>query len=130
MIMSSTKPLPAKLFIKDNYDVVLLNAPAEYSAKLTPLPSGVKIKTTLVDKHDFIQVFLMDHEELKQQLSPLIVHLKQDGWLWISYPKGSSKIKTDINRDSIWEYAKGLGLKAVHQISIDGTWSAMRFRFE
>ncbi|MFW9980338.1 MAG: hypothetical protein ACFFE3_00300 [Candidatus Thorarchaeota archaeon] len=48
----------------------------------------------------------------------------------MSYLKGTSKMKTDINRDTIWKYAKGLGLKAVHQISIDETWSAMRFRFE
>ncbi|MHA2426240.1 MAG: hypothetical protein ACXAEF_15735, partial [Candidatus Thorarchaeota archaeon] len=57
-------------------------------------------------------------------------YMKPDGWLWISYPKGKSKIKTDVNRDSIWEYAKGFGLKAVHQISIDETWSSMRFRIE
>jgi hypothetical protein len=118
------------LFIKDNYDIALLNAPAEYHLKLTPLPSGVNMGTSLVDKHDFIQVFLMNREELEHQLSPLLGHLKKDGWLWISYPKGSSKIKTDINRDSIWEYVKRLGLKAVHQISIDETWSAIRFRFD
>jgi hypothetical protein len=130
MVVSSTKSLPAKLFIKENYHIILVNAPDEYQARLTPLPEGVLISTSLSDDVDFIQVFFMDREELEQQLSSLIGHLKQDGWLWISYPKGSSKIKTDINRDSIWEYAKGLGLKAVHQISIDETWSAMRYRFE
>ena len=130
MTMSSTKPLPAKLFIKENYNITLVNAPDEYHARLTPLPKGVAISTNLSGAVDFIQVFIMNREELEQQLSSLIQHLKQDGWLWISYPKGSSKIKTDINRDNIWEYAKGLGLKAVHQISVDETWSAMRFRFE
>lgn len=128
--MTSKKSLPAKLFIKDNYRVVLVNAPEDYQSLLNPLPDGVSITTTVSSGVDFIQVFLMNREEMEQQLETLKNHLKPDGWLWVSYPKGSSKIKTDINRDSIWEYAKGLGLKAVHQISIDDTWSSMRFRFE
>ena len=130
MVVSSTKPLPAKLFIKENYHIILVNAPDEYQARLTPLPGGAVVSSNLSDEVDFIQVFFMNREELEKHLSSLMGQLKQDGWLWISYPKGSSKIKTDINRDIIWEYAKGLGLKAVHQISIDETWSAMRFRFE
>ncbi|MHA1964661.1 MAG: hypothetical protein ACXACG_06990 [Candidatus Thorarchaeota archaeon] len=128
--MSSTKPLPAKLFIKENYRIILVNAPSEYQSRLNPLPEGVVISTNLNEVADFIQCFFMNREELEQQLRTLKDYLKQDGWLWITYPKGSSKIKTDINRDSIWHYAKGLGLKAVHQISIDDTWSAIRFRFE
>jgi hypothetical protein len=66
--------------------------------------------------------------ELEKQLPSLKNHLTPDGFLWITYPKGTSKIKTDINRDSIWAYAKTLDLKAVHQIAVDDTWSAMRFR--
>ncbi len=72
----------------------------------------------------------MNRNEMEKQLSHLKDNLKQDRWLWVSYPKGNSTIKTDINRDGIWEYAKGLGLKAVHQISINATWTAMRFRLE
>ncbi|MHA1943255.1 MAG: DUF3052 domain-containing protein [Candidatus Thorarchaeota archaeon] len=128
--MSSKKSLPAKLFIKENYSVVLVNAPDDYQTLLSPLPDGVTIATEVSPDADLIQVFFMNREELELQLESLKNHLKQDGWLWVSNPKWSSKIKTDINRDSIWEYAKGLGLKAVHQISIDETWSSMRFRFE
>ena len=106
-----------------------MNAPDDYQSQLTPLPEGVIISTNLYDEADFIQGFFMNREELEQQLGTMKDHLKKDGWLWVTYPKGSSKIKTGINRDSIWSYAKELGLKAVHQISIDETWSAMRFRF-
>ncbi|MFW9908271.1 MAG: hypothetical protein ACFFEF_06830 [Candidatus Thorarchaeota archaeon] len=53
--------------------------------------------------------------------------MKSDGWLWVTNRKGTSKAKTDVSRDSIWEYAKSFGLKDVHMISIDDTWSAMRF---
>lgn len=128
--MSSKKTLPSKLFIKENYKVVLVNAPSEYQSRLTPLPEGVTITDEVITDADFIQVFFIECEEMEQQLESLTKNLKPEGWLWVSYPKGSSKVKTDINRDSIWEYGKGLGLKAVHQISIDDIWSSMRFRFE
>jgi hypothetical protein len=127
--MPSSKSLAEKLYIRENYSIYLVNAPEEYKSLLGSLPSGVKFVRTTKNQVDFIQVFVKDRDELESNLGKLKSHLKPDGWLWISYPKGSSKIKTDINRDSIWEYAKGLGLKAVRQISIDDTWSTIRFRF-
>lgn len=129
-VMSSKKSLTSKLFIKEHYTILLVNSPDDYQSLLGPLPNGVNITTEVGPDVDFIQVFFMNRDEMEKQLGNLKDHLKQDGWLWVSYPKGSSKIKTDINRDSIWKFAKELGLKAVHQISINETWSAMRFRFE
>jgi hypothetical protein len=46
--------------------------------------------------------------------------------IWVTYPKGTSKIKSDINRDSIWKYAQTIGLEAVAIFSVDGDWSALR----
>jgi hypothetical protein len=54
--------------------------------------------------------------------------LKPEGLLWVTYHKGTSKIKTDINRDSIAEYALSLGLKPVAMISVDEDWSALRLK--
>jgi len=54
--------------------------------------------------------------------------LKKDGLFWICYPKGSSKIKTDLNRDILWAAMGKFGLAGVSLISIDNVWSAMRFR--
>jgi len=48
--------------------------------------------------------------------------------LWVSYYKGTSKVKTDINRDMIYAYAHTIGLDGVGLVSIDDTWSAMRFK--
>jgi hypothetical protein len=54
--------------------------------------------------------------------------LKADGLFWVTYPKGTSKIKADVNRDSIAAYAKSIGLQAVTMISIDDTWSGLRLK--
>ena len=54
--------------------------------------------------------------------------MTDDGKFWVSYHKGPSKIKTDINRDILREYALSIGLKAVAMISIDKNWAAMRLK--
>jgi hypothetical protein len=77
---------------------------------------------------DLIQVFLTSKQQLEAQLSGLKKVLTPNGLLWVTYPKGTSKVKTDINRDSINTYARSLGLQGVAMISIDDTWSALRLR--
>mgnify|MGYP001587710911 CR=1 FL=1 len=54
--------------------------------------------------------------------------VRRDGVLWVSYPKGSSKVKTDINRDSGWGPFNEAGFRAVTQIAVNDIWSALRFR--
>ncbi|HEY4673895.1 MAG TPA: hypothetical protein VIH03_06995 [Nitrososphaerales archaeon] len=55
-------------------------------------------------------------------------YLNQNGVLWVTYRKGSSKIKSDINRDSIYEYALSVGLQGVAMIVVDENWSALRMK--
>ncbi len=54
--------------------------------------------------------------------------LKPGGLLWLTYPKGTSQFKVDINRDSIRAYAESNGFKTVAMISVDETWSALRLK--
>ena len=54
---------------------------------------------------------------------------RPDGLLWLCYPKGTSKVKTDVNRDILnRRLAEEYGLEGVAMVSIDDTWSAMRFK--
>jgi hypothetical protein len=48
--------------------------------------------------------------------------------LWVTYHKGTSKVKTDIHRDMINAYAHSIGLEGVAMISIDEDWSALRLK--
>ena len=75
-----------------------------------------------------IHIFVKTMPELKGMLSELKPKMKPKGLMWVSYPKGSSKVETDLNRDIIWEYGKTVGLSAVSQVAIDETWSAMRLK--
>jgi len=77
---------------------------------------------------DFVQLFVKNSAELNRYASKAIRAVKHDGMLWICYPKGSSKVDTDLNRDVIWGLVKKHGLLGVSLVSIDNVWSAMRFR--
>ncbi len=77
---------------------------------------------------DLIQAFVSSQGELEAQLAGLKARRKPKGLLWITYPKGAAKIKSDIHRDTIWRYAQTIGLAGVALVTVDDTWSAMRLK--
>jgi hypothetical protein len=117
-----------KLGIKPGYKLLILNAPEGYLKTLGALPEGVEVKTDLQGTFDAVQLFVYSKADVDQLAPAAIKAVKVGGLLWISYPKKSSKIKTDINRDFGWDVVHKAGLEGVSLISIDDTWSAMRFR--
>jgi hypothetical protein len=81
-------------------------------------------------EYDFVHLFVKDAAELDRWISQAMDALRYDGVFWISYPKGSSGVKTDLNRDILWNRLSGQGIRPVSQVSIDKVWSAIRFRSE
>ncbi len=73
-------------------------------------------------------IFVNNNKELINFLSTRLGDIEYDSVLWIAYPKGSSGIRTDINRDILRTTAEGFGLSTVTAVSIDNTWSALRLR--
>jgi hypothetical protein len=122
------KSVAQKLMIKEGYKVLFINAPDGYEKTLGKLPENVEVMVNTENDIDLIQVFLSTQAELETHLSILPPLLKPTGILWISYPKGTSKITVDINRDTINQYAKSVGLKGVAMIAVDNTWSALRLK--
>jgi hypothetical protein len=106
-----------------------LNAPEGYLSLLAAQEDGFQI-VELPDgtEFDFVQLFVRNMEELRQHAASAIEAVAYDGLLWICYPKQSSKLKSDIHRDVLWREVEPLGYQGVSLVSIDDTWSAMRFR--
>jgi hypothetical protein len=125
--MSETS-LVKKLGIRSGQRVLILNAPDGYVELLGELPNGVELSETRMGRFDFVHLFVKDSTELDAYRPAAMDALEYDGLLWISYPKRSSKVKTDLTRDVLWELMKGTGLRPVTQVSLDAVWSAMRFR--
>jgi hypothetical protein len=124
----SDKSIAQKLSIKPDNKFLLVDPPDGYLAKLGEMPKGVIILSDSSCLVEAIQVFVVNRAELEAQLPRLKQLLAPKGMLWVTYHKGTSKVKTDINRDTINAYASSLGLQGVAIISIDDDWSALRLK--
>jgi hypothetical protein len=124
----STKSLAQKLLIKPGMKVALLHAPEGYRARLEPLPADVTLTEAPAAGHDLVHLFVRSAAALTAYFGTALESLQPGGILWISYPKKSGAIKTDITRDHGWEVVQQADWHGVTQISLDATWSALRFR--
>ena len=121
-------PLTKRLLIKPGFRLRLIAPPEGYEAMLQPLPDGAAVVDATEQPTDFVQVFAADRDSFERLVPAAIVAVRPDGILWISYPKLTSAAAGDLSRDVIWELSRPFGWHPVSQISIDETWSALRFR--
>ena len=123
----SAKPLAQKLGVKPGYRVSVLNAPLDYETILGQLPSGVVLVRELISPIDLILFFTKTRKELEKKFPVLKLELSKSGGLWVSWPKASSGIETDLNDNIVREIGLRNGLVDVKIASIDKTWSALKF---
>lgn len=123
-----TSPLAKKLRLQNVERALILNAPEGYLETLGEVPAGVTIQQKSTGKFDFVHLFAKDRKELERFIDRVLQAIQYDAILWISYPKGSSGVETDLNRDKLWKALSDKGIRPVTQVSIDEVWSAMRFR--
>jgi hypothetical protein len=127
--MMAENELLKKLQVKSG-QLVVLNAPDDFAEHLKPLPEGITLLADLSEQADNVLVFVRSKDDIDKYGPYAIGCTVDDGMLWFAYPKGSSKIETDINRDKGWDALRKESYRPVRQISIDGTWSALRFRHQ
>jgi hypothetical protein len=120
--------LVRKLRLKPGARAAVLGADSDYLDRLTPAPDGVDLVTALDGSFDWIQVFVRSRAELETQLPGLVAALRPESLLWISFPKGSSKIQTDLTRDRGWDAIRETDLMWITLVSLDATWSAFSLR--
>jgi len=121
-------PLAKKLGIKSGSKVLLINKPQHYFELFEDFPENVNLlKAGKSDELDFIHLFVKTREEFEDRYYHVLPLLKKNGLLWVSWPKGKSKIETDLNRDKIRTFILNNGLVDVKVCSIDEDWSALKF---
>ncbi len=119
--------LVKKLKLKAGQRAAVVNAPEGYLNGLRAA-AGVELVDRIEGQYDWVQVFVESKAEL-DRLLPSVVHaLKPESTLWISFPKGSSKIQTDLTRDKGWDAVQQADLKWLTLISVDETWSGFALR--
>jgi len=106
--------------------VVALDAPRNYAALLAPVPDGVTFTSVPGREPRFVHVFATSRAELARRLKALRTSIAQDGVVWVSWPKKSAKVETDITEDVIRAVALPLEFVDVKVCAVDETWSGLK----
>ena len=122
----SGTPLAKKLGFKPGFRVRTSNAPANYVDLVTPRPDNVQISTAIRKDIDIWHFFTRAEYELKAALSGMKNCIRQEGMIWVSWPKKSSGVATDVTEDTIRKHALPLGLVDVKVCAVDDVWSGLK----
>jgi hypothetical protein len=122
----SGTPLPQKLGIKPGTIVVVIDAPDNYRKLLGQIPSGVNFATRPVGNTKFIHLFVKERRALQTQLQSLRQKIAEDAAVWVSWPKKSSGVPTDVTEDVIRAVALPIGFVDIKVCAVDDTWSGLK----
>ncbi len=122
----SGTPLSKKLGIASGSRVLTHNAPAEYLAWLAPLPTDVVFVTRISATVDIVHLFVTSCDVLTTRLTSLRTTLRADAMVWVSWPKKSAKVPTDITEDVIRAVALPMGFVDVKVCAVNDVWSGLK----
>jgi hypothetical protein len=122
----SGRSLVEKLGIKPRTRVAIIDPPRGFRATLGKLPDGVTVASRASSTYPFIHFFTKRRAMLESKLPSLLRALEIDGALWISWPKKSSGVDTDLTEDVVRAVAFPTGLVDVKVAAVDDVWSALK----
>jgi hypothetical protein len=122
----SGTPLARKLGIKPGTILRAVNAPLNYLSLLAPLPENVIVAQKETNELDVVHLFTKSRSELARLIDRYRTRIKQNGAIWVSWPKKASKIATEINEDTVREIAFPQGLVDIKVCAVDEIWSALK----
>ena len=122
----SGTPLTQKLGIKPAMNVIVINEPANYRKLLGRGADGLEFSDRIGTGSSFVHFFTARRSELKKKLPMLREKVADSGTVWVSWPKKSSGVATDVTEDVIRAVALSLGFVDVKMCAIDETWSGLK----
>lgn len=127
----SGTPLARKLGIREGSRVFVVGAPAvgaprDYLELVTPVPERVQLVSRIDDETDIIHIFTTARETLAQALRTFQETMRPDAMIWVSWPKKSAKVPTEITEDVIRDVALPMGLVDVKVCAVDDVWSGLK----
>ncbi len=122
----SKTPLARKLGIRSGDRVKPVNSPEDYASLVAPLPDGVQVSSRLRGDIDVCHVFTKSAAELSRRLPALLGAIRQDGSIWVSWPKRASGVASDVTEDTVRDVALPLGLVDVKVCAVDDVWSGLK----
>ena len=124
----SGTPLVKKLGIKPGSNIAFVSAPAGYANTLD-LPADVTINSRTDKPLDFAQLFVKSEKELITKFTQYADRLNASGMLWVSWPKKSSGVSTNLTENVVRDIGLAAGLVDVKICAVDEIWSGLKFVF-
>ena len=119
-----------KLGIKAGHHILTINEPKAYWDWLAPLPEKVEVKQKPVrESLDFIHLFVKERKVFEAEFLKYKKFLKKDGMLWVSWPKKSANVLTDLGENEIRDFGLDNGMVDVKVCAVDEVWSGLKFVF-
>lgn len=122
----SGKPLYQKLGIKSGCRIIVIGSPVEYETLLEGVVPNLSITGSTSGKADLAHLFATRTDQLRKQLPVLMKAIAPDGGIWVSWPKKSARIETELTEDIIRQIAIPLGLVDVKVCAVNDTWSGLK----
>jgi hypothetical protein len=122
----SGTPLAKKLGFKAGQRVAAVGAPANYRKLLAPLPEGIELGDKVGKSTDIVHFFTTSKAELSKKLASWLKTLAPEAAIWVSWPKKTAKVATDITEDTIRAVALPMGLVDIKVCAVDETWSGLK----
>jgi hypothetical protein len=123
----SGTPLPKKLGIKDGFYFVLIAAPPDVIAELKPSLQKCTSSNNGRTPIDFAMLFTKSAASLKNQFAKTAKNLSSSGMLWVSWPKKTSGVTTDLNENIVRDIGLAAGLVDVKVCAVTDVWSGLKF---
>lgn len=122
----SGTPLSIKLGIREGSVLLAVGAPDGYRSWLDPLPGDARIGARLTMSTDIVHLFTTRQRDLRRLLTNYRSRIRPDAAVWVSWPKKSSKVETDITEDVIRAVALPIGFVDVKVCAVDDVWSGLK----
>ena len=116
-----------KLGIKSGLRIYVNDPPGDYFDLLAPLPGNLDVVEKPSGKLDLIHIFVRNERSFHSLFRKVKRFLKSDGVIWVSWPKKSSGVVTDVDENRIRDFGLSEGLVDVKVCAFDATWSALKF---
>lgn len=122
----SGTPLAKKLGFAPGMSIAVLGAPPEYAEWVAPLPKDTRLVRRLPKTPVAVHLFVTDRVELTRRLESLRASIDPGGYVWVSWPKKSAKVTTDITEDVIRTVALPMGWVDVKVCAVSEVWSGLK----
>ncbi|HZR58613.1 MAG TPA: DUF3052 family protein [Terriglobales bacterium] len=121
----SGTPLPKKLGIKEQYRVAFIDMPADIKSELKEALAACKIAAK--GPLDYVHLFVKSQADLEKTLVRFRPQLAPAGMIWVSWPKKSSGVETDVTENDVRRVGLAVGVVDVKVCAVNEIWSGLKF---